>query len=104
VNVVRENSAAMRENRRTPPLLPLASATIHFENMKLTTPSARFASLLALLTALPALAQAHPGHSAIDWFSAAPHAGHDSEYAIWCSAVGVLTLAYGIYRLGTRKR
>lgn len=72
--------------------------------MKLTLPTARFAALLALLTTLPALAQAHPGHSAVDWFTAAPHTGHGSEYAIWFSIAGILTLAYGIYRLGTRKR
>ena len=72
--------------------------------MKLTLPTARFASLLAFLTALPTLVQAHPGHSAVDWFSAAPHLGHESEYAIWFSAVGILTLAYGIYRLATRQR
>jgi len=72
--------------------------------MKQTPPTARFAALLALLTTLPALAQAHPGHSAVDWFTAAPHSGHESEYAIWLSVAGILTLAYGIYRLGTRQR
>ncbi len=72
--------------------------------MKPTKSTARFASLLALLTTLPALAQAHPGHSAVDWFTAAPHTGHESEYAMWLSIAGVLTLAFGIYRLGTRKR
>ena len=71
--------------------------------MKLTPSSARFASLLALLTTLPALAQAHPGHAAIDWFTAAPHAGHESEYSVWFGGLAILTLAYGIYRLGTRK-
>lgn len=104
MNDLREKSTVPREIRRTPRALPLASAPIHFETMKLTLPTARFAALLALLTTLPALAQAHPGHSAVDWFTAAPHLGHESEYAIWFSIAGILTLAYGIYRLGTRKR
>lgn len=58
----------------------------------------------AALLSLAGLAHAHPGHSAIDWFTAAPHAGHESEYGVWFSALGISTLAYGIYRLGMRKR
>jgi len=72
--------------------------------MKLTSLSARIASAVALLAALPSLAEAHPGHSAFDWFSYAPHAGHESEYAVLFNVLAVLILAAGIYALGTRKR
>lgn len=63
-----------------------------------------FTATLAMLISLASLAHAHPGHSALDWFTGAPHTGHESEYGVWFSALGILTLAYGIYRLGTRKR
>jgi hypothetical protein len=72
--------------------------------MKPISPFARITSVLVLLAALPALASAHPGHSALDWFTTPPHAGHESEYGFWVSTTGILALAYGIYSLGTRKR
>jgi hypothetical protein len=72
--------------------------------MKLTSLSARIAAVFAFVTALPAFAQAHPGHSALDWFTNAPHAGHQSEYAVVLNVLAALILAAGIYRLGTRKR
>ena len=72
--------------------------------MKPTSLTARIASVLALFAVWPALAQAHPGHSALDWFSGAPHTGHESEYAVVLNALAILILAAGIYRLGSRKR
>jgi hypothetical protein len=72
--------------------------------MKLTRSSARCTSILALLATLPTLAHAHPGHSALDWFSAAPHSGHESEYAVLLSALAIVALAGGLYWLGSRKR
>jgi len=62
------------------------------------------ARLLILLSLLPTLAQAHPGHSALDWFSGAPHAGHASEYAVVLNVLAIAVLAAGIYWLGSRKR
>jgi len=75
-----------------------------FETMKMTSMSARIASVVALLAALPSLAQAHPGHSAFDWFTYGPHAGHESEYAVVFNVIAILLLAGGIYALGSRKR
>jgi hypothetical protein len=72
--------------------------------MKLTSPTARLASVFALLATLPTLAHAHPGHSALDWFSGIPHPGHESEYAVVLNVLAILILAAGIYRLGSRKR
>ncbi len=72
--------------------------------MKRTSFAARCASVLTLLAGLPALAQAHPGHSAFDWYSYAPHTGHESEYAVVLNVLAILILAAGIYGLGTRKR
>jgi hypothetical protein len=72
--------------------------------MKSTSPTARIASVLALLAAWPTLAQAHPGHSALDWFSGMPHTGHESEYAVVLNVLAILILAAGIYRLGARRR
>ena len=65
---------------------------------------ARVASVIALVAALPTIAQAHPGHSAFDWFTYAPHAGHESEYAVLFNVLAILILAGGIYALGARKR
>ncbi len=72
--------------------------------MKLTSMPARVASVIALVAALPTIAQAHPGHSAFDWFTYAPHAGHESEYAVLFNVLAILILAGGIYALGARKR
>jgi hypothetical protein len=72
--------------------------------MKPTSLTARIASVFALLAAWPALAEAHPGHSAFDWFSYAPHTGHESEYAVVLNVLAILIIAAGIYRLGSRKR
>jgi hypothetical protein len=72
--------------------------------MKPTSSTARIASIFALIAALPTLAQAHPGHSALDWFSGAPHTGHESEYAVVLNVLAILILAAGIYCLGSRKR
>lgn len=72
--------------------------------MKTISFTARLASALTLLATLPSLAQAHPGHSAFDWFSGAPHAGHESEYAVVLNVLAVTTLAAGIYWIGSRKR
>jgi len=72
--------------------------------MKPTSSSARLACLLAVFAALPTRGQAHPGHSALDWFSTLPHFGHASEYAVILNALAVLILAAGVYWLGSRKR
>ena len=75
-----------------------------FETMKPTSLLARTASVFAFLAALPAMAHAHPGHSALNWFSGAPHLGHESEYAAVLNVLAVLILAAGIYGLAARKR
>jgi hypothetical protein len=69
--------------------------------MKLTHSPAR---LLALLSLLPTLAQAHPGHSALDWFSALPHTGHDHEYAVILTTLGLIASGFGAYWLASRRR
>jgi hypothetical protein len=72
--------------------------------MKPTSLTARIASVFALLAAWPTFAQAHPGHSALDWYSGLPHTGHESEYAVVLNVLAILILAAGVYRLGTRRR
>jgi hypothetical protein len=62
--------------------------------------SATFAALLGLA----GLAQAHPGHSAVDWITAPPHAGHEGEYAAMIGALAIVALAVVIYRATFRKR
>lgn len=49
-------------------------------------------------------AQAHPGHFALDWFSAPPHAGHGGEYATFCLALALTALLLGAGWLATRRR
>jgi hypothetical protein len=61
-------------------------------------------AVVALFAALPALAHAHPGHSALDWFSNAPHAGHENEYATLLSILALIVLALAGYWLAWRKR
>jgi uncharacterized BrkB/YihY/UPF0761 family membrane protein len=69
--------------------------------MKLTSITARIASVAALLAAWPTLAQAHPGH--FDWSSSLPQAGHVNG-TVALSVLALLTLATAIYRLAPRKR
>lgn len=57
-----------------------------------------------LLLSLPAFAQAHPGHSALDSFSAAPHLGHEQEYAIIVIALALIALGFSAYWLASRRR
>jgi len=50
-------------------------------------------SFLAALALLPAIAVAHPGHSAFDP-TVAPHPGHAGEYLlVLCGAAGVVFFA-----------
>lgn len=78
-------------------------ATALFETMKPTHSPTRATALLATLSLLPTLGHAHPGHAAFDWFSGAPHAGHESEYAVVLSLLAIAALACGIWML-SRKR
>ena len=71
--------------------------------MKLTSFTARLASVAALLATWPTLAEAHPGHSAFDWYSYAPHTGHESEYSVVLNVLAILILATAIYCLAPRK-
>jgi hypothetical protein len=50
-------------------------------------------SFIAALTLLPAIAVAHPGHSAFDP-TVAPHPGHAGEFLlVLCGAFGLLLYA-----------
>lgn len=69
-----------------------------------TTHSPIRTALVALFAALPVVAQAHPGHSAFDWFTAPPHAGHGNEYAVVLAVLGLFVLGCGAYWLASRKR
>ena len=66
--------------------------------LRKSTPAA-----LALLS-LSGLAHAHPGHSALDWFTAWPHPGHTSEYASLFLALGFTTVLLGACWLASRRR
>lgn len=57
----------------------------------------RITSAAALLLSMTSLAQAHPGHFALDWHSAPPHAGHGIEYGTLLLALAItgLLLAAG---------
>ena len=59
--------------------------------------------LPAGLLALPLAASAHPGHFAFDWFSAPPHPGHESEYAIVLT-IGIVAAICGVCSWISRKR
>ena len=64
-----------------------------------------FARLLAAGSLLlPVIARAHPGHSAFDWFTSPPHAGHESEWTVL--AVGLVLGAFccGLVWLSSRKK
>lgn len=90
--------------RRAPAADSLNVALANSETMKPTSFRSRITQLLAALLLLPAFAQAHPGHTAADWFSAPPHAGHEIEYAILVTVLAVAALACGIHWLRSRKK
>jgi len=70
--------------------------------MKLTSFTARLASVATLLATWPTLAQAHPGH--LDWSSGLPSAGHVSGPATVLNVLAILILGAVIYRVAPRKR
>jgi len=70
--------------------------------MKLTSITARIASVALLLAAWPTLAQAHPGH--FDWSTGLSQTGHVNGPAALLNVLAILTLAAAIYRLAPRKR
>jgi hypothetical protein len=67
------------------------------EIMRLTSITARIASVAALLAASSSLAQAHPGHFDLS-------DTHVSSPIIMLSVLAVLTFATAIHRLAPRKR
>lgn len=71
--------------------------------MKSNRSLTRTPALLTTLSLLPTLVQAHPGHSAFDWFSGAPHAGHESEYAVVVIILALVVFGFGAW-LVSRKR
>lgn len=64
----------------------------------------RTASAATLLLSMTSLTQAHPGHFALDWFSAAPHAGHGAEYGTLLMALAVTGLLLAIAQWASRRR
>ena len=52
----------------------------------------RTAHATAVVAVFPALANAHPGHSAFDFTSGVPHRGHESEFAILLIIAALVTL------------
>jgi hypothetical protein len=63
-----------------------------------------FTAALATFLSLAGFAQAHPGHSAFDWFSHLPHGGHENEYATLLTALGLTCAVFGACWLASRKR
>jgi hypothetical protein len=61
-------------------------------------------ALSALVLLLPALAQAHPGHSAFDATAGAPHAGHSGEWASLLVFVALTGGLLGLRWLANRQR
>ena len=59
----------------------------------------------AALALLPAFAQAHPGHSALDFTASPPHAGHASELGTLLIATALtVALFAGARWLSERRR
>ena len=70
--------------------------------MKKTTTSK---SIAAALASIPVLAQAHPGHSVLDFTAGPPHAGHESELGTLLIATALtVTLFAGARWLAGRRR
>lgn len=65
-----------------------------------TSFTALFTTALAFA---PALAHAHPGHSAFDW-TVLPHGGHLSEHAFLFTILALATAGFVAYRAASRKR
>ena len=60
---------------------------------------------LAAIFGLSNLAQAHPGHSALDFTAGPPHAGHESEIGTLLIATALtVTLFAGARWLASRRR
>ncbi len=58
---------------------------------------------LAAFLSLAGFAQAHPGHSALDWFTAMPHPGHGAEYGTTLLAFGLTAALFGVCWLASRR-
>ena len=71
--------------------------------MKITPLRSPLATVVALLS-LAGLAQAHPGHSVLDWYSYLPHPGHENEYATILLALALLGVVYGACWAASRRR
>lgn len=69
-----------------------------------TSPLRSSIAALVALFGISNSALAHPGHSATDWFSYLPHAGHEGEYATLLAVLILSAGALGVCWLATRKR
>ncbi len=57
----------------------------------------------ASLLLLPALAQAHPGHSAFDPSVGLPHPGHESEWALVMILMALAAISIGARWIVSRR-
>lgn len=69
--------------------------------MKTTSP--RIIALTAIAALAPAFAQAHPGHSALDFTAGMPHAGHEHELATIMLFLGLSAFLVGVRWLANRR-
>ncbi len=61
-------------------------------------------ALLFSLLLLPALAQAHPGHSILDMSAGAPHPGHETAWTSLLLFVALTGILLGARWIANRRR
>jgi hypothetical protein len=61
-------------------------------------------SVAVAVILVPALAEAHPGHSVFDFRAGLPHPGHEHELATLLAAAALTTLLFTARWLFSRRR